>query len=464
MNKAAGLSSPNEPIHSWSMPARIGFRFAFCYFMLYIFCNGNVTVFVPLDRLPWVGDAISHWLLAPFQPLTLWLGHRVFHLTGVAAIWHGGGSADTAQNWIQVALFFTISVVAAAIWSVLDRRRSSYPVLYAWLRFLIRLMVGASMLWYGFDKVFPIQMQPPTLGVLNEPFGQMSPDSLLWSMLGTFPAYEMICGWVEVVAGVLLLVRKTALAGALLTVFVMSNVLLFNLFFDVPVKLFAAHLVLLALFLVLQDATPLFRFFVLNKSAEPSGIWVPPASRATMISATRIVEICYLILALLSLSNAIHDRWALFEAGRGSSPLLGAWSVQSASPIAMKSPEGKPWTNVYFDNTYRAMVRDSTGELWRYNLKYDAAKKTIEMRGPLDLTRFTWKVDGADHLTLTAFSTGELSMVEARVTAEGKDLPGLKSIDPSLAETLRLERQPTAKNYILYSRGFHFINEWGYEH
>jgi hypothetical protein len=48
----------------------------------------------------------------------------------------------------------------------------------------------------------------------------------------------------------------------------MTNVLLYNLFYDVPVKLFAAHLVLFALFVILADVVPLYRFFVLNKSAE----------------------------------------------------------------------------------------------------------------------------------------------------------------------------------------------------
>jgi hypothetical protein len=52
---------------------------------------------------------------------------------------------------------------------------------------------------------------------------------------------------------VLLLIRKTSLAGALLTTFVMTNLLLYNLFYDVPVKLFAAHLILFTLFIILTD-------------------------------------------------------------------------------------------------------------------------------------------------------------------------------------------------------------------
>jgi len=274
----------------------------------------------------------------------------------------------------------------------------------------------------------------------------------------------MICGWAEVVAGVLLLVRKTSLAGALLTTFIMTNVLLYNLFYDVPVKLFAAHLVLFALFVILADVVPLYRFFVLNKSAELKGVWVPPFSRAGIVKAMKIAEICYLVLAFVTAANAINNRWTLFQMGQKPSPLIGAWSVTDASPAPIKTAEGRPWPNIYFDNTYRAMVRDTSGQLWRYNLKYDAAKATVEMRGPLDLTKFTWKVDAPEHLTLTAVRTGAMSLTGTRVTAEGKDLPGLKPVAPAMAETLQLERQPTAKSYVLYDRGFHLVNEWGYEH
>jgi hypothetical protein len=450
--------------HRWPLAGRIGFRFAFCYFMLYLFCDGDVTIFDPIDRIPSVNDVLAGWFLRPFQPLTQWLGHRLFNLSGVAATWHGGSSGDTAQNWILVGVFVATAFIATLIWSVLDRKRGGYPVLYAWLRFIIRLMVGVSMLWYGFDKVFPIQMQPPTLGVLNEPFGQVSPFSLLWSMLGAMPAYEMICGWAEVIAGVLLLVRKTALAGALLTAFIMTNVLLYNLFYDVPVKLFAAHLVLFALFVTLADVKPLFRFFILNQSAEPEGVWVPPASRAGLVRIMKIAEFCYLVLALITLSSAINTRWTLFEAGKKPSPLIGAWVVTDVPPSPIKTAEGRPWTNIYFDNTYRAMVRDTSGQLWRYNLKYDAAKGTVEMRGPIDLSKFIWKVDDSNHLTLTVVRTGKMSISESRVGVTARGSINSMPVDSSLVETLHLERQPTPKSYVLYERGFHLVNEWGYEH
>jgi hypothetical protein len=452
MNTSDNLANVTSSNRDWSIAGKVSFRFAFSYFIFYLFCNGNITVFTPIDRIAWVGGSVSHWLWLPLSTVALKLGSKFFHLTGVAATWHGGGSGDTALDWILEALFIGVAIVATVIWSILDRKRAAYPVLYAWLRFIIRLMLGVSMIAYGFAKVFPTQMQATSLGVLNEPFGQVSPMSMLWSMLGTFPAYEMICGWAEVLAGVLLLVRRTSLAGALLSAFVMSNVLLYNMFFDVPVKLFAAHLVLLALFVMLPDVEPLLRFFVLNKPAEAKGVWVPPSSRPGYVKATKIVEVGYLIFVMIALVNFAHTRWTVIEASRGPSPLLGAWTVSAASPLPMKSPEGLAWTNIYFDNTSRAMVRDTSGQLWRYPLQYNAAKSTVGMRSAIDQTIFKWKVNDPDHLTLISVAKSTLSD-EGRTTTQVQNVP----------DVLQLERQPTAKSYVLYQRGFHWVSEWGYE-
>jgi hypothetical protein len=99
------------------------------------------------------------------------------------------------------------------------------------------------------------------------------------------------------------------------------------------------------------------------------------------------------------------------------------------------------------------MVRDTSGQLWRYALQYNAAKATVGMRSPIDQTTFTWKVDDPDHLKLISVAKSTLSD-QGRISIPAKNLP----------DVLQLERQPTAKNYVLYQRGFHWVNEWGYEH
>ncbi len=239
----------------WGALTRFGFRLSFAYLALYALMNGNLTVLVFIPK-------VQGWLTWPAATLAVWVGNHLFHLTGIAARWHGGGSGDTALDYVRLFCFAATAAVAALVWSVLDRRRPSYPLLFAWLRFVLRLTVGLGMLAYGFAKVFPLQMREPTYAILNNTYGNSSPMTLLWITIGLHRGYEAVCGLAEVLGGLLILWRRTATLGALFSGFVMANVVLYNLFFDVPVKIYSCHLVLICLYLLVPgdlDAVAVLR-------------------------------------------------------------------------------------------------------------------------------------------------------------------------------------------------------------
>ena len=287
------------PAH-WTPLSRVAFRIAFLYFFCFLFFFGNGTIF---QIFPVVGDWIEKGLTWPFNHLAEWTGRHIFHLTGIAAHWHPTGSGDTTLNWILSGLFVVFAIAGGLLWSLIatlrGSRRTEYQTLYAWLRFGLRLTVGMFMLEYGVTKVFPLQMAPISIAILNEPVGQSAPMTLLWSLIGMNPLYEMICGLAEVTGGVLILFRRTALIGAIFSAFVMANVVLYNFFFDVPVKLFALGLLLAQLFIILPDAPALFRFFWKHQPAAPSGIWIPPVERRAFRIATRTIELVFTIAFLL---------------------------------------------------------------------------------------------------------------------------------------------------------------------
>lgn len=312
----------------WTPFGRVLFRFAFTYLLIYAFGCDNWTLFglIPFGAGDWLS---SHFALLWIRPAE-WLAGPVFGVTGVGAHYHISGSGDTAINWIAVGLMLLTALIVAIVWSILDGRRE-YRTLAAWLRFLIRLTLIFALLGYGFDKFFPLQMPPPLLAVLNEPLGQSSPMTLLWTMIGLNPLYETICGIAEISAALLLLFRRTALAGGLLAGFVMCNILLYNLFFDVPVKLYSAHLVLFSVAVVAPDFRPLLDFFWRHKSAAPHGVWVPPASRRSIRMGTLVVE----CIVLLSSCFHIPSLYSAMVAHRNSilhpSPFTGEWHIDTAN-------------------------------------------------------------------------------------------------------------------------------------
>src|SRR5690606_12836841 len=109
------------------------------------------------------------------------------------------------------------------------------------------------MVEYGLSKLLEVQFPRPRLERLAQPVGELSPMGLVWLFMGESPAYRALAGIAQISGGVLLLSGRTCAIGALVLVFVMSNVLAINLCFDVPVKLFSAHLLIMALVVLLLD-------------------------------------------------------------------------------------------------------------------------------------------------------------------------------------------------------------------
>jgi hypothetical protein len=427
----------------WTPFGRFGFRFAFCYLLIYAFACCGV-----LDLFPKIGPYIS-WALAqiPLRPAE-WLVQHRFHITGIAAHLHPTGSGDTLIDWVALSLMFVYALAAALVWTVLDRRRLEYQTAAAWLRFLLRLTLILGLATFGLVKLFPLQMAPPSLAVLNEPLGNTSPNTLLWTLIGLHPGYEMICGAAEVAAAVLLFFRRTALAGALLAGFVMTNVLLYNMFFDVPLKIHAAHLLLFSIAITVPDLRALFDFFWRRKPAAPSGIWVPPTERRAFRIAILVVELMLLVYCLPSALGS-YRRYAWQRANlRHPSPLSGQWHVDAATltvdgqttPRSIPTGEGLPVTDIFLEPSGHVMLRDSSGVLWRADFEVDNKQHTLHLFQPGHPILYNLVAPDPAHLVLTP--TGEHTSVDG---------------------TLHLSRVPLPTHYPLLDRGFHLINEWGLE-
>ena len=96
-----------------------------------------------------------------------------------------------------------IALITTAVWSLISRRES-HPLAYSRFRLLMRFALGATMVRYGLGKVIPMQMPTVFLSRLVEPFGNFSPMGVLWTSIGSSPAYESFTGTVELLGGVLM--------------------------------------------------------------------------------------------------------------------------------------------------------------------------------------------------------------------------------------------------------------------
>ena len=234
-------------------------RFFFLFFATYVFLYTNSTQFV------------TAFVLMPIWEQLVPVFSKI--VGGPLEIQNAAsGSGDTTFNYYFVLLTFCLSVLLSLIILIIDRRRENYNTLAKWFLIIIRYYLAYQMINYGVAKIFYLQFRPPSISRLDAPLGGMSPMGLLWTFMGYSKSYTMFTGVLEFLGGILLLTKRTALLGALVTFGVMLNVLMMNYCYDVPVKLLSTHMVFFSLILISFKGKRLFDFFIRNKSVGASSL------------------------------------------------------------------------------------------------------------------------------------------------------------------------------------------------
>jgi hypothetical protein len=415
----------------------VAFRFAFAYLILYCWPGaGRISL---LDAIPFVPDAVTQSFVAPWRALSSWTAVHVFHLSGPVTQYHPTGSGDTTLDYVQVFGFAVLAAAAAALWSILDRRRSEYRTLYAWLRLVVRFTLAFTLLSYGFAKIYPLQFATPMLHTLVQTYGESSPMRLLWTFMGASTAYTIFAGLAEATAGVLLLFRRTAVLGALASSGVMLNVAVLNYCYDVPVKLYSTHLVLMSLFLLLPESCALWRFFILHQSARLARVWLPRIERRSLRISAAVLQ------GLVVISAVGGNIWTGYASARQYTefskppPLYGVWDVDMSTAGGANRgavAEGAPWRRLIMSTAQFMIAVAPDGNRTTFMTTYDAVPKPAVLlfdNATKATGNLTYRLPDAKHL-------------ELRGTLDGKPV------------MIRAHRYDTG-GFLLTTRGFHWISE-----
>ena len=244
---------------TWSFSKKFIFLFILLYTFFYIFP-------FPFDAFPQV-DFIFNYYERLNNAFTLWASKHVFSITHIRKVPYTD-SGDTTFDYAKVLIFFILSILLALCIAIIDKKRNNYKNLNAWLFVYIRYCIGFYLLVYGFDKVFKSHFPFPSLEKLEQPFGQSSPQGLLWAFMGYSTTYTVYLGIIEVLSGFLLFFRRTTALGAIMALMIMINVTIVNFSYDVPVKLFALHLVVYAAILLSPYFRSILNFFILKKETK----------------------------------------------------------------------------------------------------------------------------------------------------------------------------------------------------
>jgi hypothetical protein len=359
------------PAETWTKKQKIIFRFLAVYFILALFP-------FPLNAFPFteeIADEVSGFF---WDPLVYFTGDHLFHIPGGITI-KPNGSGDTTYNYVQQFLFLVLSLLACTIWGIAAGKQGSYNRFLVYITALVRYYLAFIMLLYGFSKVFPTQFPFPSLFTLIEPYGQSSPMHLAWSFFGYSEAYGRFTGLMEVAAGSLLFFRKTTLAGALLAVAIMINVLAINLCYDIPVKLYAMNLIFMGLFLIAPYTARLYDFFIRNRATVP----VSYKRRITKKRSRLVESSLKIILFAGALYSNITDNYHYYREYEIKSPLYGIYTVDNFRVNQALLPplqtDSARWKKLVIDKPGFAGIQQMNDSMTIYRLETDTLEKKMTL-------------------------------------------------------------------------------------
>jgi len=402
---------------NWSLTTIIIFRFTFCYvtlFILLLFLAGFIET-----PLHWFADSVLNW--------------------GADFKTESTGSGDRSFDYVRFFLNLILAFLATFIWSFFDKKRTSYTSLFYWFQTILRIFLCLAMILYGLAKVFKGQFADPSLELLIQSVGEMSPMGLAWTFMGHSMVYNIFIGALEILGGLLLLYRKTSTLGSLLILGIMVNVAIMNLTYDIPVKLFSMHLVLMAFILLIADGKRVLKFFLKNEATEKVQ-YLSYIKNKSVLKIVRFFKKATIILVTVIVMLQCFINFKATEQLRSKSEMRGIWKaevfIKKNDTLAPLLTDSFRWKYFIIDYKKKAVIKKMNDAIDRYSFEENVDTKEIILKKETDSLpqKFTYSISNSNELIL-----------------KGDHL------------NISFKRVPT-DNFRLLNRKFHWVNESTYNY
>src|SRR5215469_15007922 len=412
----------------WGIGKRVAFRFAFAYFALFLFPS-------PLGIIPGLSKPAAAYENLQTAAV-VWVAKHLLRLNqNIPTATNGSG--DRLADYLHILCFVALATIVALVWSIVDRKRPNYDRLFAFLRIWVRYYLACTMMSYGMSKVFRLQFPPNGVWRLTERYGDSSPMGILWAFMGASGPYTIFGGLAELIPGILLFFRRTTTLGALVLVPVLTNIVLMNLSYDVPVKLYSMNLLLVAVFLLIPEMRRLSNVLLFNRPTERMKISWTPAPRWIQV-ARAIAKVGFIGIALFHYTQRSMNRLSEWS-NLLKSPLYGIYEVEEfdkrGEATVSKDDALKRWRIVSVSSRGLS-IRSLDESMQSLRMDHDAAQRTFSSSQEGKKSLLTYSQPDEAHLILDGSYRDEAIKVK------------LRKLDPS--------------KFLLVNRGFHWINEVPY--
>ena len=385
------------------------------------------------------GELGNFYREAFWAPLIQFIGKSILGITE-AINTTPGGSGDTTYDWIHALLVLIFALVLGPIWYFVFGKRTPYKTVKKWSTVYIVYFLIFSMIVYGMVKVIKLQFPDPSLARLLQPYGHSSPMGIAWTFMGASDSYTFFAGASELVGGLLLLFRRTRTFGALVTMTVVLNIFMMNMSYDIPVKLYSFHLLIFATYIAFTDWRRLLNLFLLNKpTSKAEKVEYTQNSKVNKgITVFKFVAISAFLI--YSFTDALSAR-SLYGEKRPIPPLYGIYEVVDFVKNGEEHPplltDRERWRWLLIDKGNYGILMFMNDYQTRYHsLEIDTVEQKLMMREFADSTRV---------YDFSYSEEGEFLNLEGEVRSNSLEL--------------KLKKHEL-ENFLLVSRGFHWVNEY----
>ena len=223
-----------------------------------------------------------------------------------------------------------------------------------------------------------------------------------------------------------------------------------NLAYDVPVKLFASHLLLACVFLLAQDAQRLLAFLALNQGAGATTLYEPPDAgrrlRYARIAAKSVLIVLILILPAYSAWQGAQQRAAQVP----PVPLnAGVYDVRlfvvHGDTIPALTSDSLRWRDVIIDNNTQGSIGTTDTLFWQRYRRGHFRYKADTTRHTLAVWHSSFRLDST-HAFTARYDVPDSNTARLWTTIRG--------------DSVYVELVRSARHFQLAERQFHWLSEY----
>ena len=204
-----------------------------------------------------------------------------------------------APDRFQFEIFlFCFSVIIGLIGTIVLFRLTAATTtakLHYVFQVIVRFTLAHIFITYGLSKLYGFQFPALDPSTLDKVVRDLSGQQFVWAFFGYSYGYSAFVGMGQALSAILLFFRKTQTLGAFILLPIITNIVVVNFMYDIPVKLYASLYLMMTLYLIATDWKRILALFWSNRSL-PSRVDIEVSTKArTWIYVVKYFAILFIL-------------------------------------------------------------------------------------------------------------------------------------------------------------------------